>query len=55
MMTFKRFHCDGTKDFFSDDSEKVPQWWYWKGCNLYALHLSNFKVRKKIWKCTTNK
>ena len=55
MMTFKRFHCDGTKDFFSDDSEKVPQWWYWKGCNLYVLHLSNFKVRKKIWKCTTNK
>ena len=52
MMTLKRFHSDGTKDFFNDDSGKVPQWWYWTGCILYALHLSNFKVHKKIWKYT---
>ena len=34
--------------FLNGDAKKVPQWWYKNGYKIYALHLSSFKVSKKV-------
>ena len=46
MMTLKRFHNNGTKKVFNDDTKKVAQSGYLKGCKIYSLHLPSFKVSK---------